>query len=412
MKLFCIIFMSHLSLCLANLLVISLDGFAHSYLDNLRAGALKALRDEGARAVNGMKSTFSPLTFPNHWTMATGLVQESHGVISNSFYDRKRGVAFSKDTKDANFYGGEAIWTTAKKAGLMVSVIIWPGVSAPRDKFNPDQVILYNRSISLESRIQLALKAAESHDLVMMYWDEPDRIGHEEGPYGSKRPEVINHIAKNLKRVMHKLSEKDNKLNLMVVSDHGMAEITNVTTLDLQVVLQGLASVVNDTSMVAAFNKTIITPTASVTHFYFTSDQFNPEGSAYLIRWQIAREAGDTKGLAEAKKAMKTGSIPPSSRPIKWKNVTFYLKSELPDRWFYRKSDNIGDLVAVADEGFFIELKKTVSLSTNGPPSLCPLDSNFHFFNHPRLTRRSMAIEATKEPTDTTTTCSLCEVSS
>ena len=380
MNLFSLIFMSHLSLCLANLLVISLDGFAHSYLAYLRTGTLKTLRDAGAQAVNGVKSTFSTLTFPNHWTMATGLVQESHGVISNAFYDRKRRVAFSKDTKDANFYGGEAIWTTAKKAGLMVSVIIWPGVSAPRDKFNPDQVILFDRNITLESRIQLALKAVQSHDLTMMYWDEPDGIGHEEGPNGSKRPQVINHISNNLKPVMRRLSEKDNKLNLMVVSDHGIAEVKNVTTLNAQVVLQGLASVVNDTSMVDAFNKTIITPTATVTHFYFTSDKFNPQGSAYLIRWQIVRKAGDTKGLAEAKKAMKTGTIPPSSGPIKWKNVTFYLKRELPDRWFYRKSDNIGDLVAVADEGFFIELERTVSPSTNGPPFLSQLDSNFPFF--------------------------------
>ena len=109
--------------------MVSLDGFRRDYVRIYDTPFLNRLAREGVQAT--MQPSFPSVTFPNHYTLATGLYPDHHGIISNSFTDRKSGLRFSlsdKRTKqDPRFWRGEPIWQTAERQGLRAGVVYWPG---------------------------------------------------------------------------------------------------------------------------------------------------------------------------------------------------------------------------------------------------------------------------------------------
>ena len=128
--------------------MVSFDGFRHDYLDLLPREALpnlNRLRDSGVQVQGGLKNVFITKTFPNHWTLATGLYEESHGVVGNSFWDPNicdightgpphlggshvvGGCPFIMDTTDPRWWGGEPIWHTMENAGRKTGTFFWPG---------------------------------------------------------------------------------------------------------------------------------------------------------------------------------------------------------------------------------------------------------------------------------------------
>src|SRR3982751_6516770 len=68
------------------LLLVSFDGWRWDYIDRLAAPNLKALAARGVRARTLIPS-FPVLTFPNHYTIATGLYPEHHGIVANVMRD-------------------------------------------------------------------------------------------------------------------------------------------------------------------------------------------------------------------------------------------------------------------------------------------------------------------------------------
>lgn len=105
------------------LLVISLDGFRPDYLERTigdlpAAPFIKNLVDCGLSAKNGMTPVFPSLTFPNHYSIVTGLYPESHGIVANSFYDPDLNASFSLSSPQQTnpvWWIGEPLWYTAKK---------------------------------------------------------------------------------------------------------------------------------------------------------------------------------------------------------------------------------------------------------------------------------------------------------
>ncbi len=109
--------------------IISLDGLRWDYLDAYDVPFFNQLAREGVKAV--MQPSFPSKTFPNHYTLATGLVPDHHGIITNIFWDRERGVEFSlsnKETRsDGRYYGGDPVWLTAKRQGVKTATVFWVG---------------------------------------------------------------------------------------------------------------------------------------------------------------------------------------------------------------------------------------------------------------------------------------------
>ena len=109
--------------------IVSLDGLRWDYLDAYDVPFLNQLAHDGVKAV--MQPSFPSKTFPNHYTLATGLVPDHHGIIANRFWDRERGVEFSLSNKDTRskgyYYGGEPVWLTAKRQGVKTATVFWVG---------------------------------------------------------------------------------------------------------------------------------------------------------------------------------------------------------------------------------------------------------------------------------------------
>ena len=108
--------------------MISLDGFRSDYPEMVHLATVDSLARVGVRA-EYLKSAFPSITFPNHYTMATGLYPDHHGIVANSFYDPKSGRHYSigdrSAVEDASFYGGEPVWVTAEKQGVRTASFFW-----------------------------------------------------------------------------------------------------------------------------------------------------------------------------------------------------------------------------------------------------------------------------------------------
>src|SRR5205085_11379504 len=113
-------------------ILVSLDGFRADYLDRYPAPTLQEWARQGVRA-KGLTSVFPTLTYPNHYSMVTGLYPEEHGLVSNEMYDPETKHRFSiseqGDIHSPEWWGGEPIWTTAEKQGILTGAVLWMGSS-------------------------------------------------------------------------------------------------------------------------------------------------------------------------------------------------------------------------------------------------------------------------------------------
>ena len=358
------------------LLVISLDGFRYDYYNYYAESipSLATLVNNGVHAVNGVKTAFTPMTFPTHWTVATGLNQESHGIVANRFWDPVNKATFTKTSNDKFFYKGEPIWVTAKKAGKKTAIVMWVGSEVDYTPFNPDWFMKYNHDMPLERRVNTALSLLNSGtDFAMMYWHEPDAIAHKKGAFSLPLREKLQFISDKLKPIVSNatVGPLAKKLNIIILSDHGMTNITNKQTIVMSEIrdkainiAKTLPDVLDEEQVKSIIDSFVISPNGIITHFHSDENQFNQFAQADFLRKLIS--LNDPKELQDALSRIK--SQPKDSQddqiygsPLKFQNITYYLRSQIPKRWFYSNNDRIGHLVAVADEGSLLMIKKDVS---------------------------------------------------
>ncbi len=170
--------------------IISLDGLRWDYLDTYDVPFMNQLAREGVKAV--MQPSFPSKTFPNHYTLATGLTPDHHGIIANTFWDREKGVEFSLGNKvtraDGRYYGGDPVWLTAKHQGVKTATVFWVGSDVAVQGEHPTYWRDYQtEQLDFEGRVDeiirlLSLPEKDRPHLVMAYFEEPDRSGHNYGP--------------------------------------------------------------------------------------------------------------------------------------------------------------------------------------------------------------------------------------
>ena len=222
--------------------LVSMDGFRWDYAKQFKLQNLKQIASEGVHA-KSMKPSYPSKTFPNHYSIVTGLYPDHHGIINNVFYDAALNESFSlsSDAKtDSRYYGGNPIWNLAEQQGVKTASFFWPGSDI--DKRNPSYFKKYDSKIPYGARIDTVLKWLQLPEkqrphLVTLYFDEPDHTGHNFGPLSTETKKAVikmDSIMGALSRRLHQL-EIGKKINLIIVSDHGMASISNdkkVTVLD------------------------------------------------------------------------------------------------------------------------------------------------------------------------------------
>lgn len=218
------------------LVVLSLDGFRWDYLNRANTPNLNEIASKGVKAERFTPS-FPTTTFANHYTMATGLRPGHHGIVANSFYDPETKRYYNrpgnrKSVEDGSFYGGEPIWVTAEKQGMITATCFWVGSEADVKGVRPTYWKRYEHNMPFADRIDtvlywLQLPENKRPRLVMWYMDEPDSRGHQLGPLNDSIIPLIQYLD-SLVGVFHnrlKLLPYYDKINILVVSDHGMAQL-------------------------------------------------------------------------------------------------------------------------------------------------------------------------------------------
>jgi len=211
--------------------LVSLDGFRYDYARKYGAKHLLALAADGAVAGEGMIPSYPSLTFPNHYTLVTGLYPEHHGIIANNFYDpvRKQRYSYSDPaaSRDGSWYGGEPLWVLAEKQGMRTACFFWPGSEAEIDGGRPTYYLKFDDRIPDEKRIDqviawLRLPPEQRPHFLTLYYSTVDHAGHQYGPDSPQTAAAVQHVDQLVGALWSELEQLHLPVDLIVVSDHGM----------------------------------------------------------------------------------------------------------------------------------------------------------------------------------------------
>lgn len=218
-------------------LLVSIDGFRHDYFDFTATPNLDKIIEEGVKA-EALIPVFPTKTFPNHYTQVTGLYPENHGLVSNIMYDPEFNERFvigngSETVKEGKWYEGEPIWVTANKNGLKSASYYWVGSEAEIGGVRPDYYKTFDSTVPYTERVEevlnwLNMEEAMRPRFISLYFSLIDSQGHRNGPNPAILKSSIDSIDQTIGRLIQGIAtqEKEDLVNLIIVSDHGMAQLS------------------------------------------------------------------------------------------------------------------------------------------------------------------------------------------
>ncbi|UEQ74548.1 ectonucleotide pyrophosphatase/phosphodiesterase [Chryseobacterium arthrosphaerae] len=227
-------------------IMISTDGFRYDYAEKYNAQNLLRLSNNGIKA-KAMIPSYPSITFPNHWSLITGLYPSHHGLIDNFFYDYKRKESYAlsnkKNAEDGSWYGGTPIWGLAEKQGLVTASLMWVGSASDAGGLRPSYYYPYHEKFTPSEKVEkvvnwLKLPEDTRPHFISLYFPEVDGSGHHYGP-DTKETETAVHLIDqaigDLVQKVNALGLKD--VNFVFVSDHGMIKVDGGTPLEIPSVL-------------------------------------------------------------------------------------------------------------------------------------------------------------------------------
>lgn len=308
-------------------ILISLDGFRWDYPGKFNPTNLNELAASGVRAKR-LIPAFPSLTFPNHWTLVTGLWPEHHGIIGNSFYDPVFKTNFNAfrntSANESRWWGGEPIWATAIKQGRIAKCMFWPGSQIEIGGVRPTEWKSFNKNTTPDECVDTVLgwldqPIEKRPGFVTMYFHQPDTAGHHDGPDSPELATAVAQVDAAIGRLVdgiHHL-KLDDVVNLVVVSDHGMAEISPERVIRLNDLV--------DADKVQVDFSGAITGLRSL------------DGNDNALYAQLKSRA---------------------------KHFKLYRRETTPERFHFRDNDRIPPVILLADEGWYISKRESAS-STN-----------------------------------------------
>ena len=299
----------------APVILISMDGFRWDYSELTETPNLDALGAAGVRAEN-LIPVFPSKTFPSHHSMATGLYPGNHGIISNNMRDPDWegvfGLGNREELAKPRWWGGEPAWITAKRQGLRTASFFWPGSDVEIRGERPDYWYAYDGSVPFEDRVDqvlawLDLPADERPSFITLYFAEPNETAHDLGPEAAETLDAARRVDAMLGRLMSGLEERGTlgATNIVVVSDHGMAQLDR----ERWIVLDDLIEM--------------------------SPDEVLEDGAFVQIFPGAGREEETYRALA--------GAHP---------NLAVYRRDEIPERFHLAGNRRLGAIVAIPDSGW------------------------------------------------------------
>lgn len=215
-------------------ILIGIDGFRADYLDRGRTPTLSRLAAEGAVADGGMRPSFPTVTYPNFYTLVTGLHPNHHGLVYNRMTDpdlpgRTFSLGDRREVMDRVWWDdGEPIWVTAERQGLATSVLFWPGSEAAVGGIRPRDWLPFEQSVSSRARVNIALGwfttgPEDWPGLAAVYFDIVDTQGHLFGPDSPELEAALAEVDAAVGALVEGLSARGVQADLVIVADHGMA---------------------------------------------------------------------------------------------------------------------------------------------------------------------------------------------
>lgn len=301
------------------LILVSIDGFRWDYLEKYDAPVLRRLAAAGVHA-RRLNPSFPSKTFPNHYTLVTGLRPGRHGIVANSFYDPTLVDKFDMARKETAWWsGGEPVWITAEKQGVRSACYFWPGSESELQGLRPTQFTPFNKKITAHERVEgvlewLARPAAERPRFLTLYMEHVDQAGHDHGPDAPETAAAVREADDAIARLIDGLEALGlrDSANLVIVSDHGMS----ATSADRVVFLDDLM----DLSLVSI-------------------------------------EASGPYGGVRPKPGVDAAALVASIRAKAPPQVRAYRREDMPARLHYNHGDRIPPILLLLDEGWCVEQK-------------------------------------------------------
>ncbi|EDV22534.1 uncharacterized protein TRIADDRAFT_58864 [Trichoplax adhaerens] len=213
------------------LLLVGVDGFRWDFFNRGFSPNISKFAAKGVRA-EYMESVFPTKTFPNLYTIVTGLYPAYHGIVANSFYDpvyNQRFFMGSRNATQSRWWGGEPIWVTARKHNLKSATYFWVGSASEIAGYRPNYWYLYDGAVSFMDRVDQFFKWIEMPEderptMMILYFDEPDVAARGHGPDSPEVNEQIKVIDDLMGAILHGLKERGMQdcVNIILTANHGI----------------------------------------------------------------------------------------------------------------------------------------------------------------------------------------------
>jgi len=214
------------------LILISFDGFRPDYLDRHLTPTLAALAADGVRG-EAMKPAFPTLTFPNHYTLVTGLYPDHHGIVNNRMTDPLSGARFvyndPNTTADPAWWTGEPLWVSVEKQGWHAATMFWPGSDVAIGGVRPSEWLPFNGKMTPQQRVDqllqwIDLPSAQRPIFYTLYFEQVDHAGHNDGPDSAEVDSALRDVDSALAHLVEGLQRRHlfDHTNIVIVADHGM----------------------------------------------------------------------------------------------------------------------------------------------------------------------------------------------
>jgi predicted AlkP superfamily pyrophosphatase or phosphodiesterase len=296
------------------IILISADGLRYDLADKYHAEDLIRLRSSGV-AADYMQPVFPSLTFPNHYSIATGDYPSHDGIVDNNFYDPAKELVYrmsnKKGVEDSSWYGGTPLWVLAENQGMLSASFYWVGAEAAIRGVRPTYYYKFNSLITMNDRIRdvcnwLLLPEEKRPHLITFYIPDVDHEEHLHGVNSKQVEDAVQYVDKSIAHLVRSVDSLNLPVSYIFLSDHGMVDIDTLHTLSLPKSI--------DTS------RFIIMNSQAIVHMY-------------------ARNSSD---ILPAYKVLKSSA----------RDYDVYLATKMPARWHYSKKDDrynrIGDIILIS----------------------------------------------------------------
>ncbi|MEJ0081250.1 MAG: ectonucleotide pyrophosphatase/phosphodiesterase [Puia sp.] len=296
------------------IILISADGFRYDLADKYNAENLIRLSSAGVTA-DYMQPVFPSLTFPNHYSIATGDYPSHNGIVDNNFYDPAKDLVYrmsnKKGVEDSSWYGGTPLWVLAENQGMLSASFYWVGAEAAIRGVRPTYYYKFNSLITMDDRIRyvrnwLSLPEEIRPHLITFYIPDVDHEEHMHGVESKQVEDAVHYVDRSIAHLVSTIDSLNLPVSYIFLSDHGMIDIDTLHTLTLPHAI--------DTS------RFIIMNSQAIVHMY----------------------AKNTADVLPAYKILKSEA----------KDYEAYLATDMPARWHYSKKDDrynrIGDIILVS----------------------------------------------------------------